>query len=47
MERFLAEICTAEWNLRQDEGRPLAEATAELVARHPAEAARIEAFCGR
>ena len=44
MERFLAEICTTEWNLQQDAGRPWADAIAELVARHPAEAARIRAF---
>ena len=44
MERFLAEVCTMEWNLRQDAGRPWAEAVAELVARYPHEAARIRAF---
>ena len=44
MERFLAEICTTEWNLGIDAGRPWSEAVAELVARHPAEAARIRAF---
>ncbi len=44
MERFLAEICSPAWNHRQDEGRTWAEATAELVARHPAERTRIEAY---
>ncbi|MDN3567726.1 HAD family hydrolase [Paeniroseomonas aquatica] len=44
MERFLAEVCTGAWNLRQDAGRPWAEATAELAAAHPGQAALIEAF---
>jgi len=44
---FLARICTLEWNGRQDAGRPLAEATAELVARHPQWQREIEAYYGR
>jgi 2-haloacid dehalogenase len=44
MERFLAEVCTPEWNLRQDAGRPWAEAVAELVAVHPAQADLIRAY---
>lgn len=47
MERFLSEICTLEWNARQDEGRPFAEATEELIARHPAQAGLIRAFFDR
>jgi 2-haloacid dehalogenase len=47
MERFLAEICTQAWNERQDEGRSTAEATAELVARHPDRRALIEAYYDR
>jgi 2-haloacid dehalogenase len=35
MEAFLAEVCTVEWNERQDAGRPFAEAVAELAPRHP------------
>ena len=35
MEAFLREVCTPEWNARQDAGRPWAEAVAELSARHP------------
>ncbi len=35
MERFLAEVCTPEWNARQDAGRPWPDAIAELVERHP------------
>ena len=44
MERFLAEVCTPEWNQRQDAGRPWAEAVAELVARYPAQADLIRAY---
>lgn len=47
MERFLAEICTNEWNLQQDAGRSFAEACAALVERHPAQRDLIEAFHGR
>lgn len=35
IEWFLANVCTAEWNHRQDMGRPFAEGIAELVARFP------------
>lgn len=35
METFLGEVCTPEWNARQDAGRPWAEAVAELSAQHP------------
>jgi 2-haloacid dehalogenase len=44
MERFLAEVCTPEWNQCQDAGRPWAEAVAELVGRHPAQADLIRAY---
>jgi 2-haloacid dehalogenase len=47
MERFLSEICTPEWNARQDEGRPFDEATKELTARHPEHAEFIRAFFDR
>ena len=47
MERFLAEICTPEWNARQDEGRPFAAATEELITRHPEQAGLIRAFFDR
>jgi 2-haloacid dehalogenase len=47
MERFLGEICTPAWNHRQDEGRTWDEAVAELVAAHPHERARIEAYRDR
>jgi 2-haloacid dehalogenase len=44
MERFLAEVCTPEWNLRQDAGRPFAEAVAELTERFPDHADLIAAY---
>ncbi len=47
MERFLAEVCTQEWNERQDEGHPVAVAVAELTARHPEQRPLIEAFYDR
>ncbi|HEX5057289.1 MAG TPA: HAD family phosphatase [Gammaproteobacteria bacterium] len=47
MERFLSEVCTPEWNSRQDAGRSLAEATAELLAQYPRHGELIEAYYGR
>ena len=44
MERFLAEVCTNEWNLQQDAGRSWAEATALLRAQHPGQEALVDAF---
>lgn len=44
MERFLSEVCSLEWNLRQDAGRSWHEAVAELTARHPEQAALIAAY---
>lgn len=44
MERFLAEICTPEWNKAQDAGRPWAEAVATLTALHPEYAEWIRAY---
>ncbi|QNH22272.1 Phosphoglycolate phosphatase [Xanthomonas sp. GW] len=44
MERFLAEVCSPQWNERQDAGRPWHEAVAELSALHPAQAERIAAY---
>ncbi len=34
MEAFLSNVCTVEWNERQDAGRTFAEAVAELLPRH-------------
>jgi 2-haloacid dehalogenase len=47
MESFLAEVTTAEWNGRQDAGRPWAEAIELLVAEHPERRELIEAFHAR
>ncbi len=44
MERFLSTICTPEWNLELDRGRPMAEAVEELAERHPEHAASIRAY---
>jgi 2-haloacid dehalogenase len=44
MERFLAEVCSPEWNLMLDAGRSFAEAVAELGERHPPERERIVAY---
>ncbi len=44
---FLATICTAEWNGRQDAGRDLMAATAERVAQYPEWAREIRAYYGR
>jgi 2-haloacid dehalogenase len=44
MERFLAEVCTPEWNSRLDAGRPFAEAVEELADRYPDQADLIRAY---
>jgi 2-haloacid dehalogenase len=44
MERFLAEVCSPEWNERQDAGRLWREAVAELTSRHPDQASMILAY---
>jgi 2-haloacid dehalogenase len=44
MERFLAEVCTREWNARLDAGRSFAEGVAELVEAHPDQAELISAY---
>ena len=47
MERFLSEVCTPEWNARQDAGRSLTEGTAELLAAFPQHEIWIRAFYER
>ena len=47
MDRFLATVCTPEWNRGQDAGRPWSEAIASLVAEHPEHADLIRAFWDR
>ena len=44
---FFDNICTHEWNLQQDAGRPLAEATEEKVLEFPEYEKQIRAFYGR
>ena len=44
MEHFLTEICTIEWVLEQDAGRPFSEGIPLLAARHPDYAEYIEAY---
>jgi 2-haloacid dehalogenase len=44
METFLRDVCTEEWNERQDAGRTFAEAAAELLPAHPDKAHLIHAF---
>ena len=44
---FLANICTMEWNGQVDAGKPMAEATAELVAKFPEWKKEIEMYFGR
>ena len=44
MEHFLATVCTPEWNLQQDRGRPFAEGIALLEAEHPDRAPLIHAY---
>lgn len=46
-KHFFENICTSDWNEKQDAGRPLKEATEELVAKHPEWKEYIEAYYGR
>ena len=47
MRWFYQNICTPDWNERQDAGRTLAEATEELVKKFPDQAENIHAYYGR
>ena len=47
IDTFLTEVCSPEWNIKQDAGRALAEATAERVALFPDRKSLIEAFYDR
>jgi 2-haloacid dehalogenase len=44
---FLENICTPEWNEKQDGGRPFAEATQELLEKFPEHETAIRAWYGR
>lgn len=46
MEAFLQNICTEEWNIEQDRGRSLKQATVELQRKFPEYHASIELFYG-
>lgn len=47
MEAFLTDVCSPEWNSRQDAGRTIADARAEAIARHPEHADNINAYHDR
>ena len=47
MERFLATVCTSDWNEEQDAGRTFADACALLKSEHPARAELIDAWVER
>lgn len=47
MEWFLREICTPDWNIEQDAGRPIAEANNLLVREFPEYEELIEMYYGR
>ena len=47
MERFLATVCTHEWNRGQDAGQTFAEGAGLLKAEHPDKAELIDAYCTR
>jgi len=44
LEWFLANICTVEWNIEQDKGRPVSKGIAELVGKHPEHQSLIEIY---
>jgi len=47
MEHFLGNVCTTQWNERQDAGRTFAEAVEELMPMHADKRALIDAFHAR
>jgi 2-haloacid dehalogenase len=47
MEVFLRDVVSPDWNAQQDSGRTWAEATAELLAKHPDQEAMIRAYADR
>jgi 2-haloacid dehalogenase len=46
-KHFFENICTSDWNEKQDAGRSLHEATEQLVRKHPEWKDYIEAYYGR
>ena len=47
LDAFLRDVVTLDWHLQHDEGRPFAETSAELIARHPDHAALISVWQSR
>ena len=47
MEVFLRDVVSPDWNAQQDSGRTWAEATAELLARHPDQEEMIRVYSER
>ena len=47
VEQFLTSVCTLDWNAKQDLGRSVAEAVAELNALHPNKIELIHAYYDR
>lgn len=43
-QHFLTHVCSPEWNLEQDRGKPWEEAEDELITEHPDKADLIRAF---
>ena len=46
-DQFFKEICTMDWNERQDEGRSIVEATQELIEKYPEWEQSIRDYYGR
>jgi len=44
---FLSEVCTSDWNVEQDAGRPFDQATRMLIARYPDQEVPIRAYYDR
>lgn len=44
LDAFLRDVLTPQWHVQHDAGRPFAETSAELIARHPEHAALIAAL---
>ncbi len=47
VDKFLAEVCTMDWNEQQDAGRTIAEANQILIKKFPQYQTEIEAYYGR
>lgn len=44
LEAFLRDVLTLEWHFQHDEGRPFADTSVELIAKHPEHEALIRAW---